>query len=372
LIGAPLAGRAIRNFTAYSHSDRHNARVAGRVVAARLCVRSSAQMVNKKPTSHPHNEPLELAQALLALMHAQGEVARLSEREQLFSSLLDSVNAVLWAFDWESRQVLYVSPAYERIFGRPAHLLLADFNQWRDSIYPEDLDYAERSLAEVLVKGAVEDREYRIIDADGNVRWLSDKCFINQQTDNEHRLIVVGMAEDITEKKRVEGELQLLATTDVLTQSSNRRHFFDCAQEAFEVARREHTPLTFLLLDIDDFKQINDTYGHQEGDYVLQHIADTGKAVLRHGDLFGRIGGEEFAAVFPGCTPQVAEQIAERLQREIQRLQFSHDQQVFGVTVSQGLTGISEVDSSLDSLFARADAAMYQAKRQGKNQIVIG
>ncbi|MNG15339.1 putative diguanylate cyclase YcdT [compost metagenome] len=105
---------------------------------------------------------------------------------------------------------------------------------------------------------------------------------------------------------------------------------------------------------------------------MLQCIADTGKAVLRRGDLFGRIGGEEFAAVFPGCTPQVAEQIAERLQREIQRLEFSHDQQVYGVTVSQGLTGISEVDSSLDSLFARADAAMYQAKRQGKNQIVIG
>ncbi|MGH8379760.1 GGDEF domain-containing protein [Pseudomonas sp.] len=329
-------------------------------------------MVNKKLSSHPHSPPPEATQTLLALMHAQGEVARLSEREQLFSSLLDSVNAVLWAFDWESRQVLYVSPAYERIFGRPASLLLADFNEWRDSIYPDDLDYAERSLAEVLVKGAVEDREYRIIDADGQVRWLSDKCFINQQADSDHRVIVVGMAEDITEKKRLEVELQHMATTDVLTQSSNRRHFFDCAQQAFETARREQTPLAFLLLDIDDFKLINDTYGHQQGDYVLQRIADTGKAVLRRGDLFGRIGGEEFAAVFPGCTPQIAQQIAERLQREIQRLGFSHDEREFGVTVSQGLTAITKADESLDSLFARADAAMYQAKRQGKNQIVIG
>ncbi|MFZ0152681.1 GGDEF domain-containing protein [Pseudomonas sp.] len=329
-------------------------------------------MVNKKPTSQPHSAPPEAAQTFLALMHAQGEVARLSEREQLLSSLLESVNAVLWAFDWESRQVLYVSPAYERIFGRPAGLLLADFNEWRDSIYPDDLDYAERSLAEVLVKGAVEDREYRIIDANGQVRWLSDKCFINQQADSNQRVIVVGMAEDITEKKRLEGELQHLATTDVLTQSSNRRHFFDCAQTAFETARLEQTPLSFLLLDIDDFKQINDTYGHQEGDYVLQRIADTGKAVLRRGDLFGRIGGEEFAAVFPGCTPQIAQQIAERLQREIQRLGFSHEQSTFGVTVSQGLTGITETDESLDSLFARADTAMYQAKRRGKNQIVTG
>ena len=133
-------------------------------------------MVKNTPPSPPLNPPPEAAQTLLALMHAQGEVARLSEREQLFSSLLDSVNAVLWAFDWETRQVLYVSPAYERIFGRSASLLLADYNQWRDAIYPDDLDYAERTLADVLVKGAVEDREYRIIAADGQVRWLSDKC----------------------------------------------------------------------------------------------------------------------------------------------------------------------------------------------------
>ena len=311
----------------------------------------------------------EAAQTLLALLHAQGEVARLSEREQLYSSLLDSVNAVLWAFDWETRQVLYVSPAYERIFGRPASLVMADYNEWRDAIHPDDLDYAERSLAQVLLQGTVEDREYRIINGAGEVRWLSDKCYINQQQEGD-RVIIVGIAEDITEKKHLEGELQRLATTDVLTQSSNRRHFFECAQQAFDSARAEGSPLAFLLLDIDDFKQINDSYGHQEGDQVLQRIADSGKAVLRRGDQFGRIGGEEFAAVFPGCTAQVAEQIAERLQREIQRLSFTHGQQTYGVTVSQGLTGLTDEDATLDTLFARADAAMYQAKRQGKNQIV--
>ena len=105
---------------------------------------------------------------------------------------------------------------------------------------------------------------------------------------------------------------------------------------------------------------------------MLQRIADSGKAVLRRGDLFGRIGGEEFAAVFPGCNAQAAEQIAERLQRAIQRLSFSHEEQVYGVTVSQGLTALTDEDVTLDSLYARADAAMYQAKRQGKNQIVCG
>ncbi|CAN7268759.1 GGDEF domain-containing protein [Pseudomonas brassicacearum] len=312
----------------------------------------------------------EAAQTLMALMHAQGEVARLSEREQLFSSLLVSVNAVLWAFNWETRQVLYVSPAYERIFGRPAGLVLADFNEWRDAIYPDDLEYAERSLAEVLVKGAVEDREYRIIAGNGQIRWLSDKCFINRKAEPGQPVIVVGIAEDITEKKLLESELQRLATTDVLTQSSNRRHFFECAHREFEQARLQGMPMAFLLLDIDDFKMINDTYGHQEGDTVLQRIAESGRSVLRRGDLFGRIGGEEFAAVFPGCAPDMALQVAERLQREIQRLAFRSGERGFGITVSQGLTGITADDQSLDSLFARADAAMYEAKRQGKNRII--
>lgn len=341
-------------------------------MAARLIVEIRFVLMAKHlPPLLSGSQPPETAQTLLALLHAQGEVARLSERDQLYSSLLDSVNAVLWAFDWETRQVLYVSPAYERIFGRPASLVLADYNEWRDSIYPDDLDFAERSLAQVLLKGAVEDREYRILNASGQVRWLSDKCYINQQSEGE-RVIVVGIAEDITEKKQLEGELQRLATTDVLTQSSNRRHFFECARQAFDHAREDGTPLAFLLLDIDDFKRINDSYGHQEGDQVLQRIADSGKAVLRRGDQFGRIGGEEFAAIFPGCNAQAAELIAERLQREVQRLSFSHGEQAYSVTVSQGLTALTDQDTSLDDLFARADAAMYRAKRQGKNQIVHG
>jgi diguanylate cyclase (GGDEF)-like protein len=185
-------------------------------------------------------------------------------------------------------------------------------------------------------------------------------------------VIIVGIAEDITEKKQMETELHRLATTDVLTQSSNRRHFFEGAHREFEQARQQGKPLAFLLLDIDDFKVINDTYGHPEGDKVLQRIAESGRAALRRGDLFGRIGGEEFAAVFPGCAPDMAMQVAERLEREIQQLSFSHDNRTFGITVSQGLTSLTPEDESLDSLFARADAAMYTAKRQGKNRIISG
>ena len=313
------------------------------------------------------------AQTLLALMHARAEAARLGEREQLFSTLLGGVNAVLWAFDWQAQRMIYVSPAYERIFGRSPALLLADYGEWRNTIYPDDVEFAQKSMLAVLDEGAVETREYRIIRGDGQLRWLSDKCFLGRRADRGQGPIIVGIAEDITEKKQLEGELQRLATTDVLTQSSNRRHFFECARGEFERARQFASSLAFLLLDIDDFKRINDTHGHQMGDQVLQKVARCGASVLRQSDLFGRIGGEEFAAVLPGCQPDLAEQIAERLQREIERVVFTAENgERFRVTASLGLTSLKASDLELSSVFARADAAMYTAKRLGKNQVIVG
>ena len=308
-------------------------------------------------------------EVLLALLHSRAETERLKEREQLFSALLASVNAVLWAFDWQEQRMVYVSPAYERIFGRSAALLLADVNEWRDSIYPDDLDYAQSSFHQVLERGAVEQREYRILRADGEVRWLSDKCFISRHNDAGLPLMVVGIAEDITDKKHLENELHRLATTDVLTQSSNRRYFFDNAEQAFNDCQRAGASLAFLLLDVDDFKKINDSYGHQVGDRVLQRVAQCASGALRRGDLFGRIGGEEFAVLLPGCDQGTARQIGERLQREVQRLRFSEDDQAFGVTVSQGMTLLRPGDENLSTLYGRADSALYQAKRNGKDRI---
>lgn len=325
-------------------------------------------MAKNIPTILPGTPPPEAAQTLLALLHAQGEVARLSEREQLFSSLLDSVNAVLWAFDWETRQVLYVSPAYERIFGRPVSLVLADYNEWRDSIYPDDLEYAERSLAQVLLKGSVEDREYRILNADGQLRWLSDKCYINQQHDGD-RVIIVGIAEDITEKKQLEGELQRLATTDVLTQSSNRRHFFECAQQAFDNAREAGTPLAFLLLDIDDFKRINDSYGHLAGDKVLKIVADQLRKRLRARDFIARFGGEEFVLLLPQTSPAAAAQVAEALRAAIEACPFHFKGERVVITTSIGLSTFRSGERG-DQVLKRADAALYRAKDQGRNRVL--
>lgn len=309
-------------------------------------------------------------EALPALRQAQAELRRLRAREQLFGTLLASVNAVLWAYDWQARSMLYLSPAYERIFGRPAGSLSDALSGWLECVHPEDRDYVLGSLDQVLDRGAIERREYRIIRGDGQLRWLNDKCYCGDPDENGRARIIVGLAEDITERKQLESELQRLASTDGLTHSSNRRHFFECAQRELQLARQYGTPLAFLLLDIDNFKQINDTHGHLVGDQVLQRLADCCAATLRGGDLFGRIGGEEFAALFLRCRPEQALPIAERLQRNIGQLVFEADGEIFRITVSQGLVGLGPEDADLGALYARADAAMYQAKRQGKNRIV--
>jgi GGDEF domain-containing protein len=246
--------------------------------------------------------------------------------------------------------------------------VLADYNEWRDSIYPDDLEFAERSLAQVLLKGAVEDREYRILNADGQLRWLSDKCYINQQHVGD-RVIIVGIAEDITEKKQLEGELQRLATTDVLTQSSNRRHFFECAQQAFDSAREDGTPLAFLLLDIDDFKASTTATATRKA----TRYCNASPTAARPCYAVATCSGALAARSLPPCSRlQYAGGRADcrTLAAADPALSFSHGEQTYGVTVSQGLTGLTEEDVALDSLYARADAAMYQAKRQGKNQIV--
>lgn len=300
----------------------------------------------------------------------QAEMRRLQAREQLFGTLLASINAVLWAYDWQAQRMLYLSPAYERIFGRSVGPLPDSLAGWLECVHPDDRDYVLAGLREVLDKGAIEQREYRIIRGDGQLRWLNDKCYCGDPDENGRARIIVGLAEDITERKQLEGELQRLASTDGLTRSSNRRHFFECAQRELQHARQYGTPLAFLLLDIDDFKRINDTHGHQVGDQVLQRLADCCAATLRSGDLFGRIGGEEFAALFPHCRPEQALPIAERLQRSIGEMVFPAGGGTFHITVSQGLAGLGPEDD-LGALYARADAAMYLAKQQGKDRVVL-
>ena len=169
------------------------------------------------------------------------------------------------------------------------------------------------------------------------------------------------------ELQQVNQRLEELASVDPLTGASNRRHFLEQARAEISRAKRQGLPVSVIMLDIDFFKSINDRYGHESGDQVLVALAATIHATLRGGDIFARMGGEEFIVMLPGQGLQEAMQMAERL-----RLLIAQNE-VPGcparITVSAGVAGLEHASEDIVDLLRRADRGLYRAKHQGRNQV---
>lgn len=160
-------------------------------------------------------------------------------------------------------------------------------------------------------------------------------------------------------------EMERLATTDKLTGAYNRTKFDEIMDREIERFRRYNEPLSMIMFDIDNFKEINDTYGHSIGDYVLQTIADITKETIRKIDYLVRWGGEEFMIISSETNLEEAHALAERLRRTIECYRFNN---VGKVTVSFGVTEFKEEDTK-DTFIKRADDVMYKAKIKGKNRV---
>lgn len=167
----------------------------------------------------------------------------------------------------------------------------------------------------------------------------------------------------------LEIEMRTLATYDSLTGLLNRRAFLHDVQTFFNIAEREHVPFSVILLDLDNFKGVNDTYGHAAGDAVLQHFADTVTPIIRHGDLVGRVGGEEFALLLPNMMAQAAVKFTERLHDSIRNSSVRFEQTEIAYTVSMGLvSSVVNANTNIDALLRQADMLLYEAKANGKDR----
>lgn len=178
------------------------------------------------------------------------------------------------------------------------------------------------------------------------------------------------VAERTQALEALQKETELLARTDPLTQLSNRRDFYDKTQHELNRCKRLDGPASLMMLDIDHFKLVNDTYGHLSGDKVLKVLSQVLRSVNRQTDILARLGGEEFAVFMPDTPLPEAVMVAERLRQALADAPITLPEgQRIHITVSIGVTPIQEADAHVDDLLKRADTAMYEAKNKGRNQV---
>ena len=174
-----------------------------------------------------------------------------------------------------------------------------------------------------------------------------------------------------TQLNKVLQELALSNRIDGLTQAFNRKHWEECLAAEFSRAQRYKQDLALVMLDLDQFKLLNDTYGHQGGDKVLIDIAEVINGLLRMGDLFGRYGGEEFAVILPNTGLTGANDVAERIRKAIASNAIEYQDKNINATVSIGVAVMDEYDTRYEDIISRADIALYKAKNLGRNQVCL-
>jgi diguanylate cyclase (GGDEF)-like protein len=166
-------------------------------------------------------------------------------------------------------------------------------------------------------------------------------------------------------------DIKMKALTDGLTGLYNHRHFQERLEENIKRAERLKENLSLMLLDIDHFKKINDTYGHPVGDQVLRTLASTIDETVREIDIPARYGGEEFGVLLLGAGKNEAQQVAERLRERVKNLRFNSSSGDFSITVSIGIATFPEDATTRETLIERADEALYRAKNSGRDRVVL-
>jgi diguanylate cyclase (GGDEF)-like protein len=260
------------------------------------------------------------------------------------------------------------------------NLNITDLNNAAAVLFKGDNQMVGRPAAEILKEwpgmlkmiGSASDRvDFELSMENGDEKkWFRIDIIPLKE---KHRSVYGQMViiSDISIRKITEEKLQLLATTDELTGLWNRRYFIKCLGDELKRMKRHNHPFSLLMVDIDYFKTVNDIFGHNTGDLSLQYLSGLMRNRLREVDLVARLGGEEFGIILPDTDLDSAQAVAENLRKIIAETPFFHDGDTINLTVSIGVTECKPDTASVEELLKLADKALYSAKNEGRNRIVL-
>ncbi|MFW5824672.1 MAG: sensor domain-containing diguanylate cyclase, partial [Marinobacter sp.] len=295
----------------------------------------------------------------------------LRERERQLATLMDSLPGMAYRCLYnEFWTMKFVSSGCWELTGyRPEELIENRRVAWSELVVPDDSGDVLSKVEEAIANGVSFSLEYRLRRADGEVIWVWER---GRGGEDDDGMLLEGIILDITERKRLEERLSELATLDSLTGQLNRREAERMLQEEVVRAGRYDRQLAVLWVDLDHFKEVNDTWGHAAGDRVLRAVSLRLADSIRTVDTLGRYGGEEFLVVIPEASVDEARETAERLRQRVaeEPVTITGDQSL-SMTISIGVAVYPDHGTSAEELCNRADKAMYLAKERGRNQVAI-
>jgi diguanylate cyclase (GGDEF)-like protein/PAS domain S-box-containing protein len=290
------------------------------------------------------------------------------ESEEHFRGIFETALDAILSFG-EDRRITLLNRSAEALLGYPADEIKGrHFTDFLPEQYTEHWDQIERYVSFPGAGGMRKYVELAVNRFDGTEVPVQISI---AEREARGRKVVTAIMRDVTERRRLEDKLRLLSITDTLTKLFNRRHFLTVARKEIERARRTKVPFSLLLLDADHFKQYNDTWGHTEGDRVLQRIGELLKSCFRTMDSAFRFGGEEFLVLMPETDQSGALIAAERFRKALAGNPFRPDRQgaEVNVTTSMGIATWTEEDT-VEDLLRFADIALYEAKNEGRDRII--
>lgn len=311
--------------------------------------------------------------ASIAIEKHNSELA-LKLNEERWRFALEGAGDGVWEYDFQTGKT-EASPRLMEILGLNPNLPsdAEKFHHWLSHTHPDSVTNTMIALQAMMdTKTDRYKLEQHKICGDGSHKWLLNRGMIVSRDKDGKPLRMIGTSTDITELKQLEEELKRQAHVDFLTGVSNRRYFMEQAEQEIQRTNRYDTPLSLLMLDIDLFKQVNDTYGHKSGDDVLRTMAKVCRETLREIDIIGRIGGEEFAILLPETDKTEAAEVAERLRAVLANQKVALEVGTpIHFTVSIGVASRISKQDNIDMLLNLADQALYQAKKLGRNRVHI-